>query len=288
MKYVTLADLAHTIRANFRKVPHDVDFVLGVPRSGVICGSIIAEFLNVPLVDVDSFCFGASPTGGRRLAFHRESGSAKPRVLVVDDTIFTGGSMRQAHEKLDILSDQFDFIYMAVYLEGPCADVDVWLEDIRGQMGPECRFALYEWNIFHHTLRLMTRCLYDLDGVLCVEPPDERDTAAYERYLPEAVPLFVPTQEIGGIVSYRLRKYEDVTRQWLDAHDVRYNALTMYDAESYEERANGYQSPAHYKAEAYRMRPDALLFVESSDWQSREIAKMTGRPVYCVESNKMY
>lgn len=287
MKYVTLSDLMRTLRTQFYKVPHDVDFVLGVPRSGILAAVPLAEWLNVPCTDVDSFCAGATPTGGRRLAFHADSGRSRKRVLVVDDTIFTGGSMAAVREKLRPFTD-CEFIYMAVYLEGPCTDVDVWLEDIRGQTGPECSFALYEWNIFHHTLRIMTRCLYDLDGVLCVEPPDERDTASYERYLPEAVPLFVPTQEIGGIVSYRLRKYEDVTRQWLDVHHVRYNALTMYDAESYEERANGYKSPAHYKAEAYRMRPDALLFVESSDWQSREIARMTGRPVLCIESNKMY
>jgi len=288
MKFVTIADLSRTIRANFAKIPHDVDFVVGVPRSGILAASIIAEWLNVGLVDSDNFCGGAKPTGGRRLAYHTPSKEARPKVLVVDDTIYGGGSMRRTRQMLRPFAARYEFIYCAVYLEGPCGDVDIWLEDLRGQLSTDCPYALYEWNIFHHTLRISGRCLYDMDGVLCVEPPDERDTAAYERYLPEAVPLFVPTNEIGGIVSYRLRKYEAVTRAWLEGHGIRYATLTMYDAASYEERRAGYESPAHYKAEAYRQHPDALLFIESSDHQAREIARLTGRSVYCVESNKMY
>ena len=39
MKFVTLADLAATIRRNVHKIPHDVDFVIGIPRSGIIAAS---------------------------------------------------------------------------------------------------------------------------------------------------------------------------------------------------------------------------------------------------------
>ena len=99
MKFVTLADLAATIRRNVHKIPHDVDFVIGVPRSGVIASSIIAEFLNAPLIDVDSFAAGALPTGGRRSRFHRRPATERHRVLVVDDTIFHGRSLRAAKEK---------------------------------------------------------------------------------------------------------------------------------------------------------------------------------------------
>lgn len=288
MKFVTIADLARTIRGNFHKIPHDVDFVVGVPRSGVLAGSIIAELLNVPLIDADSFAAGAHPTGGRRVGYHTPSGRAVPRALVVDDTIFSGGSMKETRDKLSRFAGRYEFVFMAVYREGPCGDVDFWLEDLRGYTRGDCPFVLYEWNILHHVPRIMSRCLYDLDGVLCKEPPDERDTAAYERYLPEAVPLFLPSQEIGEIVTYRLWKYEAVTRAWLADHGIIYRTLTMYDAGSYDERARGYASPAHYKAAIYRQRMDAMLFVESCDRQAQEIARLTGRPVYCVETNKLY
>ena len=85
MKYVTLSELSLTIRRNVQKIPHDVDFVIGIPRSGIIAASIIAEFLNAPLIDIDSFIFGAKPTGGRRVRFHPYQYRLKPRVLVVDE-----------------------------------------------------------------------------------------------------------------------------------------------------------------------------------------------------------
>lgn len=287
MKYITLSDLANTIRTNIRKVPHDIDFVMGVPRSGVLAGSIIAEFLNVPLIDVDSFCSGAAPTGGRRVAYHANSGREIHKVLVVDDTIFNGGSMKAARAKLEHFCTGFNFIYMAVYLEGPCTNVDIWLEDLRGYIGSDCPFVLYEWNIFHHTPRVMSRCLYDIDGVLCSDPPDERTGQEYIDYIKSAEPLFIPSVQVGEIVSYRLQKYEDITKAWLEKNGVKYGALTMFPAESWKERADSHISPAEFKADIYSRRR-AMLFVESDDGQAREINGLTGKPVYCVKTNQLY
>lgn len=287
MKYVTLADLAKTVRTNIRKVPHDIDFVIGVPRSGVLAGSMIAEFLNVPLIDVDSFCFGAAPTGGRRVAYHTNSGREIPKALVVDDTIFNGGSMKATRAKLGPFRGDVDFIFMAVYLEGPCTDVDIWLEDLRGCIGSDCPFVLYEWNIFHHTPRIMSRCLYDIDGVLCAEPPDERTGKEYVDYIKNAAPLFIPSVHIGGLVSYRLQKYEDITKAWLMENGVKYGSLTMFPADSWEEREKSMLSSSEFKAGIYG-DSGAMLFVESSEWQARNIHMITGKPVYCVDSNKMF
>lgn len=106
MKYITLHELTSTIRNNIFKIPHDVDFVIGIPRSGIIVGSIISEFLNVPLIDIDSYCNGSKPTGGNRLSIANKSKSNK--VLVVDDTTYSGNSMSQAKEKLK--NDNHEFI----------------------------------------------------------------------------------------------------------------------------------------------------------------------------------
>lgn len=288
MKFVTLADLAATIRRNVHKIPHDVDFVIGIPRSGIIAASIIAEFLNAPLIDADSFVTGALPTGGRRSRFHRRSNTKKPRVLVVDDTIFHGRSLRAAKEKLEPLGFKYEFIYMAVFLEGPCDAVDIWLADLRQYTEGFTSFVLYEWNIFHHIPGFMSVCLYDIDGVLCLDPPDERSGQPYLDYLPNAVPLFTPTVKVGELVTYRLEKYRDLTEWWLRNQGVTYGALTMFPAKSYDERAEMGISPAAFKADIYRLRPWAKLFVESDDRQAREIHAITRRPVYSVETNKMY
>ena len=290
MKFVTLADLAATIRRNVHKIPHDVDFVIGVPRSGVIAASIIAEFLNAPLIDVDSFALGIPPTGGRRSRFHRIQHVANPRVLVVDDTIFHGRSLRAAKEKLAPIGRAFgfEFVYMAVFLEGPCDAVDIWLADLRQYTEGFTSFVLYEWNIFHHIPGFMSVCLYDIDGVLCLDPPDERSGQPYLDYLPNAVPLFTPTVKVGELVTYRLEKYRDLTEWWLRNQGVTYGALTMFPAKSYDERAGMGISPAAFKADIYRLRQWAKLFVESDDRQAREIHAITRRPVYSVETNKIY
>lgn len=291
MKFVTLAELAGTIRKNVHKIPHDVDFVIGVPRSGVIAAGIIAEFLNAPLIDVDSFAkFGALPTGGRRSRFHRRPVTERSRVLVVDDTIFHGWSLRETKNKLAPFARKFgyEFVYLAVFLEGPNDGVDIWLEDLRRYTDGYTTFVLYEWNIFHHVPKLMGECIYDIDGVLCLDPPDERSGRPYLDYLPNAVPLFTPTVKVGELVTYRLEKYRDLTEWWLRNQGVTYGALTMFPAKSYDERAEMGISPAAFKADIYRLRPWAKLFVESDDRQAREIYGLAGKPVYSVETNKIY
>lgn len=288
MKYVTLADMSRAIRDNFWKVPHDIDFVVGIPRSGMIAASIISEFLDTPLIDLESFVFGATPSGGNRLRRHGDSGRERPRVLVVDDTIFHGRATGAARQKLARFTDRYEFVYLVVYLEGPCNAVDVWLEDVRGFTENYTAFVLYEWNIIHHLTRFMEVCIYDIDGVMCKEPPDERTGEPYLDYIKQAVPLFTPSVPIGEIVSYRLASNEKVTREWLSAHGIRYNTLTMFPASSWQERADSGISPAEFKARIYGQRSWARLFVESSDAQSSAIFTATGKPVYCVESNKLY
>lgn len=288
MKYVTLADLSRTIREQFYRIPRDIDYVLGVPRSGMLPATIIAEWLNVPCTDVDAFCSGAKPTGGGRLIFYKPSDRQKKRILVVDDTIFNGNSMRKTREKLHRFNDQYEFFYMVVYREGPSDNVALWLEDVR-KYTDDYSVVLYEWNIFHHTKGVMDTCMYDIDGVFCLDPPDERvSIEAYQRYIKNATPLFTPTVEIGEIVSFRLASNEEITRQWLAENNIRYRTLTLFPAQTYQERAASGISPAKFKADIYRRRGWAKLFVESDDDQAQQIWKLTGKPVYCVKTNKMY
>lgn len=280
--------MAHAIRANIHKIPHDIDFVVGVPRSGVMCGSMIAEFLNVPLIDVDSLVFGAAPTGGCRLRFHKPSGRTRLRALVVDDTVSTGGQLARAKAKLAPLDGRYEFVYCVVYREGHGEGADIWLEDVRQYTGGRIPFVLYEWNIFHHGNTVMSQSLYDIDGVFCVDPPDERNKREYLDYITDATPLFTPTNQVGGIVSYRLARNEGITRRWLDAHGIRYGSLTLFPAQTYAERAASGISPSSFKADVYGAATWAALMVESDDGQARRIFDLTGKPVYCVASNKLY
>lgn len=287
MKYITLSDLSDTIRNNIWKIPRDIDYIIGVPRSGTLCASIIASYLNVPLIDIDSFLSGLKPSGGLRLRYYSNLHKTTNKVLVIDDTVSSGRAMKETKNKLSAFNN-VQFIYMCVYLEGWGADsIDLYLEDVRKYTENFTIDVLYEWNIFHHNETLMNKCLYDIDGVLCVEPPDERNEEEYIEYIKKATPLFTPTPKLGGIITYRLIKNKDITQKWLAENSITYDKLIMFNADSWEERNKMGTPPEEFKGNFYKNN-DYRLFVESSDYQAKRISEISNKPVYCVETNKIY
>lgn len=287
MKYITISDLSETIRKNIWKIPRDIDFIIGIPRSGMICASMISCYLNVPLIDINGFINGLTPTGGSRLQFYDKKRSNK--ILVIDDTINSGISMNKIKDQLKNYTD-YEFIYCVIYLEGNSEHIiDLYFEDIRNYKALNfCDCVIYEWNIFHHYPPLMQRCLYDIDGVFCVEPPDERNEKEYLKYIKNAKPLFIPSSPIGGIITYRLIKNKEITEKWLHNVGIKYNELIMFNANSWEERHNSGITSEIYKGMFYKSSNVYQLFIESSNYQAKRIAEISNKPVYCVDTNKMY
>lgn len=282
MTYITLADMNAAIRRNLWKIPRDIDYIVGIPRSGMIAASIISSYLNVPLTDTRSLVAGLEPYGGRRLKYF--SSRHTGRALVVDDTVWNGGAKNETKKMLSGVQG-VELIYMCVYLEGRGEDaVDIWLEDVRQCTDNYKQPVLYEWNIMQHHPKLMSRCLYDLDGVMCPDPPDERDEQRYLDYIADAPPLFIPRTPIGGIITYRLQRNRAVTERWLHSQGVQFGELIMFDSDTFKRGV----SPEQYKGDYYRMHRNYELFVESSDKQARRIAEIAGKAVYCVGTNKVY
>lgn len=288
MKYITLSDLSEAIRKNIWKIPRDIDFIIGIPRSGTICASIISSYLNVPLIDIDSFLAGLEPCGGLRLDYFTSTHRRTNRVLVIDDTVSSGRAMNEVREKLKSRTD-YEYVFMCVYLEGTGKNmVDIYLEDVRKFTDNFTTFVFYEWNIFQHHQHVMKQCLYDFDGVFCPDPPDDKNEAEYLEYIKNAPPLFIPRTRIGGIVTFRIEKNREITEKWLAEQGVQYKHLIMFPAYSREDRNRSGFSPERFKATFYREHSKFQLFVESSAEQAPRIAKISGKPVYCVENNKLY
>lgn len=291
MEYVTLSNLTENIRKNIWKIPHDIDFVIGVPRSGMIVASVISSYLNTPLIDINSFLAGVEPAGGGRLVNFKNSHKVSNKALVVEDTVFSGGSLMNAKRKLEEYKKDITFISLCAYLEGyaNAGMPDIYLEDIRQEsINAWPGHALYEWNIFQHHEGFMKYCLYDIDGVFCLDPPDERRENDYMNYIKNAVPLYTPLTKIGGIITYRLVKNKEITEIWLKNNGIRYGELIMFNAQTWEQRANSGLSPEAYKADFYKQHDNYRLFVESSDYQARRIFELTQKLVYSVEANKIY
>lgn len=285
MKYITISDLSETIRKNIWKIPRDIDFIIGVPRSGMIAASMISSYLNVPLIDIESYLNGMKPYGGLRLKYFSSNHVSTNKALVVDDTVYAGTSMTRTREKLSRIKGM-KFIYSCVYLEGTGENtIDLYLEDVRQK---DLSIVLYEWNILQHHDKFMEHCLYDIDGVFCLDPPDERKNDEYIEYIRNAKPLFIPRTKIGGIITYRLVKNKDITTKWLHENGVSYNEIIMFDAMSWEERHRRNIPPEKYKGDFYKTHGNYRLFVESNDHQAMRISEISGKPVYCVETNKLY
>ena len=98
MNYVSISDLNDYIVKNLHKIPHDIDLVVGIPRSGMLPANLIALYLNKPYTDIDSFVDGRILESGYRKRFFSDCGTKK--ILVVDDSIGSGRAMKEAKAKL--------------------------------------------------------------------------------------------------------------------------------------------------------------------------------------------
>lgn len=276
MRYVTVAELSDMIRQNLWKIPHDIDCVVGIPRSGMLPASLIALYLNTNLGDVESFLNGRCFEIGHSRPHMMRHNTIK-KVLIVDDSVGAGGSMTQTKEKLKKIAQEYDFTFLAPIVTSVGKEyVDVFFEVIDDQ-------RIFEWNLFHHGF-LENSCI-DIDGVLCKDPYIDDDGEQYVHFLQTATPLYIPTAPIGTIISCRLEKYRKLTETWLEKYHIEYKELVMLDLPNKSARVK-WGKHGEYKGEFYKSS-EHNLFIESSLNQAEIIASISHKPVICIESNSM-
>jgi orotate phosphoribosyltransferase len=248
----------------------------------MLAASMLALHLHKPLTDVDNLLKGQLLGSGRRLTDETDLDvlSTARRILIVDDSLHTGRSMRAAQAKAEGHPLIGRLLWGAVYLPHSSSQhpVDVWHSVV-----PMPR--AFEWNVLHHS-RLGDACM-DIDGVLCRDPSvDENDDGpTYERFLCEVPARLVPGSEVGWLVTSRLERYRRQTETWLAAQGIRYRHLIMHSAETAEQRRLA-GDHAFSKARAYR-DTGAWLFIESDVRQAQEIARLSRRSVYCTDARTM-
>ena len=283
MNFRSIAQLSDQLLRWSHRLPDDVEVVVGIPRSGMLAASMLALYLNVPLTDVDGLLAGrcfASGTG-RRKRYAADPTAPTPggflstsrTVLVVDDSLLSGRSMREVRERIEAAGLPHRVQYAAVYvLPGRTGDVDHYCEALNGP-------RVFEWNLLHG--ELVRKFCVSLEGVLCRAPCGAGpDMVADGAVLRDARPYLAPTVEIGWVVSERPERHRAETEAWLGAHGIEYRELVM-DAHAPAPGPPG--SGSAFKADVYRST-GAALFVEGSTRQAVEIASLTGRHVLCTES----
>jgi len=247
----------------------------------MLAASLVALHSNTDLTDIDGLLDGrVFSTGHRMTAGVEHSARAGGRPLVVDDSVFSGRELARQQARLTRIRPDLDVRWAALIASPESTHlVDVW-----GEVVPHPR--IFEWNVLHH--EIVERSCFDLDGVLCVDPTasENDDGAAYLAFLRSALPLYIPSRRIGTIVTARLEKYRQPTEDWLSRQGILFDELRMLDLPDAATRRRA-GSHAAFKASVYK-QSNAPLFFESDTAQARDIATLSGRPVYAYGTREMF
>ena len=274
MNYRDITQLNDIIVKNIHKIPFDIDLVVGIPRSGIIPANMIALYRNVPFVTLTEYEKGICFSGGERL--NNSNIKSIKKVLIIDDSLCSGNALTLCKEKIKYLSYEVEYLYGVIFVIPENVDkVDIYFETLSIP-------RVFQWNIMHHSI--ISHSCVDIDGVLCLDPTEKEndDGILYENFILNAQPLFLPTVKIHTLVSCRLERYRNLTEIWLKKHNIEYENLILLDLPNKEARLK-WGKYGEYKADAYS-KSDCSLFVESSLCQANKIAKITNKPVFCIEN----
>ncbi|MDR2865422.1 MAG: radical SAM protein [Spirochaetaceae bacterium] len=276
LNYKTYENLLLDIKQNLYKIPPCIDLVVGIPRSGMIPAYMIGFALNTRVCSLDEFINGLKISHGARPIKESET-----NILVVDDSLWSGNSMKAAKKAISAIDlTGKKLYYTAVYVYPDSENIP----DIALTTLPSPR--MFQWNYMNHSN--ITQSCFDIDGVLCVDPTEEEndDGEKYRNFILNAKPLYIPHYKIHALVTSRLEKYRKETEEWLKKNNVQYEYLYMLDLPSKEDRIR-LKMHGKFKAEIYKKLENTMLFYESNRDQAFEIAGLTGKTVFCAETDEL-
>lgn len=282
-RWVSTADLiAATVHGLAPKLPDDLAGVCGVARSGMIPASALAAHLHLPLWSISHREGNPVPlSAGVRGTLDRGG-----RLLIVDDTVYSGHALRGLRRRLGSAGN----VFAAVFARPEAADA----VDIHGELLPSPH--LLEWNLFNSGIltghaanpALRGGIASDFDGVLCVDPPagvnEAVDPAGYAAWLADARPLLLPRRTpVPLVITFRRECHRAATLAWCERWGLKIGRLVMHPSET---PLRAFDATAH-KGLLFRDSPCAL-FIESSPAQARAIALASGKPVVCPVAGQVF
>jgi hypoxanthine phosphoribosyltransferase len=274
LHYRSLHDLTSDIAKNIHKVQQqDFDLIVGIPRSGMIPAYTIALYLNVNVTDVDGLIHNHLLQKGKtRSPKHNiVAPQDAKRILLVDDSIFTGTSLVELVESFEP-SLREKITTCAIYsTHKKRDDIDIYFEYV-----PNPR--AFEWNIFHRDI-LRTSAV-SVEGVLCTqEDSTVLEGESYTHHLSHTRPNMLPTYTINTLVSNKSSAYKEELSSWLDKHNIQYNNLVMLDVPASES--------VDHKARLYKENKELTMFFEYDERDAFELYKKTKKFVYLVSKRQL-
>jgi uncharacterized HAD superfamily protein len=239
----------------------------------MIPASLISTYLQIPLTDIHSYSNGLFWTRkGKKNNLDKDK---KLNILLVDDTIHTGGSMNSAYNEIKSLYNN-NIIRFAVYSSADTKNEDI---DFVCELCPGPR--VFSWNIAKH--HLWRNWGTDLDGVLCRDPSAKErsdDTTLFNFY--QSADLRFPIlREIKLIVTSRREKFRNVTENWLKQNEISYQQLVMKPDVDINKKHHLYKFEILKNAKLD-------LYVESEEKQARFISENANLLVWCTDTQKYF
>lgn len=262
-----------TVRNLLPKLPNDLAGICGVTRSGMLPATALATHLHLPL-----YCVSQHKDAPVMLSpGSRGYGKGNGKLLVVDDTIYSGNAMGMLKRRLS------DCLFAAVYVKQEAAQVC----DFTGAYLPSPH--LLEWNLFNSTVfvgaaanpAMRGGVAIDFDGLVCEDPTINElvDPEGYTKWLSNAAPLLLPRRlPIKLVITARKEKYRQETLAWCHKWGVKIDKLTMINAAI---------DVALWKSQVYASS-GCSLYIESSPGLAEQIARFSGLPVACPIVSKIY
>ncbi|MCE9662750.1 phosphoribosyltransferase [Halomonas sp. M5N1S17] len=280
MNFKTYSDLSDDIRKNVGALHAlDVDLVVGIPRSGMIPAYMIALGLNLHCIDIVSFAKGGQLKSGvtRKVSKELDTAWDARKVLLVDDSIYSGKSMKLARKSIPT-SYTGDIVELAIYssIRGR-NDIDLYLEYV-----PHPR--VFEWNIFHHPI--LSRSCISIDrevaGILSREGRGHGETDGVITN--DFSPLL--DTHVHSLVSVEGEANRGEIEAWLAGRGISYDSLVFLGDKPGRGFSNRLEA-AKEKA-AYYKSSRLEFFIEPDGTQALGIFKRSGKPVYCSSRNVVY
>lgn len=284
-RYVRQADMIEAAQRLAGKLPRDIAVVAGVPRSGMMPAAAIANCLSLPLAEMTKDGAFRMLSNGHRGVHH-----APGKILVVDDTVYSGLQITTIRNK----STMPNLAFAAIYTTPTGAHVPDYFAEIL----PSPHFL--EWNLFNgHMLHgnasdrnLKGGIGLDLDGLLCENPPfsterEDEQPGEAEYWFEHLAP---PTwhrpvlRSIPLVITARLERYRAATLRWLASWRMRVEDLVMHPAETARARGDS----ASWKAQQLRDR-GVRWYVESNTDPAVRLSRTWPEGyVLDVESGRFY
>ena len=279
MNFISCAQLHKDIVFWMHKLPPEISIIVGIPRSGMLVASILGLYRNLPVMSVDEYCSGLVRGVGKREGKTGYPSRAKNLVLLVDDSVYSGTTIKAARRRMVETMTNSDsghrLVTAAMYVNiNKESCVQYYARVVR------CS-RCFEWNLFHKPM--ISKACLDIDGVLTINPTFAQSTtrSLYADYLKNALPKFIPSVKIGALVTSRLESDRKLTKVWLAEHNVKYDALYMSTHKSARARRQA-KDHATQKAASFKAS-GCSLFIESSKRQAESISRMVKLPVICTD-----